>query len=152
MPQISTEDSGILLLTKNAKTNNNIAGYHLVSHRVISAPSDVKSVYRSPKKTFILLKKYHISVLDMLSYLLECFIKNKIISGTNPGTEARQSPGSSILCYPISNLKHLKYVKTNNNHTSSHLISYRVIPRSTSMNGWEKEVFWKNMFHWKSKM
>ena len=34
MPQISTEDSGILQLTKNAKTNNDIAGYHLVSRGV----------------------------------------------------------------------------------------------------------------------
>ena len=41
MPEISTEDSGILQLTKNAKTNNNIAGYHLVSRHEISIPSDV---------------------------------------------------------------------------------------------------------------
>ena len=42
MLQISIEDSGILWVTKIAKTNNNItAGYHFVSHRVISTPSDV---------------------------------------------------------------------------------------------------------------
>ena len=45
IPQIATEDSGILQLTKNAKTNNKIAGYHLVSHRVISTPSDVQRVF-----------------------------------------------------------------------------------------------------------
>ena len=54
MPQISTEDSGILYLTRNAKNNNNIAGHHLVSRRVIAAPSDVQSVYRCPKRNFIL--------------------------------------------------------------------------------------------------
>ena len=58
MPKISTEDSGILYLTRNAKTNNNIAGHHLVSRRVIPAPLDVQSVYRCPKKTFILPQKY----------------------------------------------------------------------------------------------
>ena len=66
MPQISTEDSEILWLTKNAKTNNNIAGYHLVSRRVISTPLDVQRVYRCPKKTFILHQKYHASVSNML--------------------------------------------------------------------------------------
>ena len=44
MPKIFMEDSGILSLTKNAKTNNNIAGYHLTSCRVISATSDVQCV------------------------------------------------------------------------------------------------------------
>ena len=38
MPQISTEGFDIFWLTKTAKTDNNIAGYHLVSHRVISIP------------------------------------------------------------------------------------------------------------------
>ena len=46
-----------LTLTKNEKTNNNIAGYHLVSHHVISTPSDVQCVYRCSKKTFTLPKK-----------------------------------------------------------------------------------------------
>ena len=46
MPQISTEDSGILKLTKNAETNNNIVGYHLVSCCVIATPSYIQSVYR----------------------------------------------------------------------------------------------------------
>ena len=77
MPQISTEDSGILQLIKNEKTNNNITGYHLVSRRVISATSDVQCVYRSPKRTFILPEKYHISVTNMLSQLLKCVIKNR---------------------------------------------------------------------------
>ena len=54
MPQISTEDSGILQLTKNAKTNNTIAGYYLISRRVIFTPADVQLVYRCPKRTFIL--------------------------------------------------------------------------------------------------
>ena len=67
MPKISTEDSGILQLTKNAKTNNNTAGYHLVSRRVISAPSDVHRVYRCPKRTFILPQKHHVSVTNMSS-------------------------------------------------------------------------------------
>ena len=44
-------------LTKNAKTNNNIAGYHLVSRCVISTQSDVQLVYRCPKRTFILPKE-----------------------------------------------------------------------------------------------
>ena len=64
MPQISTKDFGILQLTKNAKTNNDIAGHHLVSHR-ISTPSDVQRVYRYPKRTFILPQKY-VSVSNML--------------------------------------------------------------------------------------
>ena len=42
MPQISIKDSGILQLTKNAKTDNNIAGYHVFSCRVISTYSDVQ--------------------------------------------------------------------------------------------------------------
>ena len=66
MPQISTEDSGILWLTKNAKTKNNIASYHLVSRRVISTPSDVQLVYRCPKRTFILPQKHHVPVPNML--------------------------------------------------------------------------------------
>ena len=48
MPQISTEDSGIFYLIKNAKTN--IAGYHLVSRHVISATSDVQCVCIDPPK------------------------------------------------------------------------------------------------------
>ena len=46
MPEISTEDSDILQLTKNAKTNNNMEGYHLVSRHEIFIPSDVQHVYR----------------------------------------------------------------------------------------------------------
>ena len=57
MPQISTEDSGMLQLTKNAKTNNNIVGYHLVSRRVISTLSDVQHVYGCPKKDFHITPK-----------------------------------------------------------------------------------------------
>ena len=66
MPQISTKDSGILYLTKNAKTNKNIASYHLVCRRVISTALDVQRVYRYPQKTFILPKKCHVSVSNML--------------------------------------------------------------------------------------
>ena len=40
------EDSGLLQLTKNSKTKNNIAGYHLLSRCVNSTPSDVQHVYR----------------------------------------------------------------------------------------------------------
>ena len=67
MPQISTKDSGILYLTKNAKPNNNISGHHFVSRRVISTASDLQRVYRCPKRTFILPPKYHVSVLHMSS-------------------------------------------------------------------------------------
>ena len=42
-----------------------------------------------------------------------------------------------------SNLKHPKNAKNLNNTTSSHLVSCRVIPRPATMNGWEKDVFWK---------
>ena len=65
MPQISTKDAGILQLTKNAEINN-IAGYHLVSRRVISTPLDVQHVYRCPKRTFILPQKYHVLVSNVL--------------------------------------------------------------------------------------
>ena len=58
MTQISTKDSGMLQLTKSAKADKNIVGYHLVSHRVISTLSDVHRVYRSLKRTFILPQKY----------------------------------------------------------------------------------------------
>ena len=44
------------LVNKNVKTNNNIAGYHLFSHLVISIPSDVQHVHRCPKRIFILPK------------------------------------------------------------------------------------------------
>ena len=66
MPQISTENSAILQLTKNTKTNNNIAGYHFVSRRVIFTPSDVQLAKRSDQqvakcwvKDFDLLHEYH---------------------------------------------------------------------------------------------
>ena len=65
MLQISIKDSGILWLIKNAKINNNIAGYHLVSCRVISTLSDVQHVYGCCERTFILPPKY-VSVSNML--------------------------------------------------------------------------------------
>ena len=77
MPQLSLKDSVILQLTKNAKTNNNIVGYHVVSRCVISTPLDVQSVYRCFKRTFILPQKYHVSVSNMLLTLLKCVIKKK---------------------------------------------------------------------------
>ena len=63
-----------------------------------------------------------------------------------------QSVGSRILFYPISimpkiciedsgNLKHLKKVKSINNTTVSHLVSYHVIPKPTTIKGREKDVF-----------
>ena len=55
----------MLQLTKNAETNN-IAGYHLVSRRVISTLLDVQHVYRCPKRTFILPQKYHVLVSNVL--------------------------------------------------------------------------------------
>ena len=65
MPQISTKDSGILYLTKNAKTNNNVAGYHLVSGHVISTPSDVQHVYGCCKRTFVLPQKYNVLISNI---------------------------------------------------------------------------------------
>ena len=41
------------------------------------------------------------------------------------------------------NLKTPKNVKSINNTTVSHLVSFHVIPRPATMKGWEKEVFWK---------
>ena len=38
MPQVFNEDFGILYWAKNAKTNNNVVGHHLVSRRLISTP------------------------------------------------------------------------------------------------------------------
>ena len=49
MPEISTEDSGILQLTKNAKTNNNIADYHFVSRRVVPHPQMFSMCMDAPK-------------------------------------------------------------------------------------------------------
>ena len=66
MAQISTEDSGILWLTKNAKTNNNIAGYHLASSRVISFPQMFSLCIDAPKGPSSDPKKHHVSVSNML--------------------------------------------------------------------------------------
>ena len=52
MPKISTKHSGILQQTKNANTNNNIAGYHVVSRRVISISSDIERVMDFQKGRF----------------------------------------------------------------------------------------------------
>ena len=41
------------------------------------------------------------------------------------------------------NLKHPKNVKSINNTTGSHLVSSGVMPRLTTVKGWEKAVFWK---------
>ena len=54
------------LANKNAKTNSNVVGHHLVSRRVISTPSDVQRVYRCPKRTFTLPPKYNVSVSMLL--------------------------------------------------------------------------------------
>ena len=54
MPQICTKHSGVIQLTKNGKTNNNIADNRLVSCLVTFTPSDVQRAYRCPKITFIL--------------------------------------------------------------------------------------------------
>ena len=91
-------------LTKNTKTNNNIAGYHLVSRPVISVPSDVQRVYRCPNRTFILPKNYHVSVKNMLSQVLQCVIKNKTntIFENKPGNDPPQSVWSRTLSYPVS--------------------------------------------------
>ena len=77
MLQLFTEDFGILQLAENAKTNSNIAGYHLVSRRLISTPSDVQLVYRCPKRSFILPPKYHVLVSNILSELLKCVMKKR---------------------------------------------------------------------------
>ena len=77
LAQFSTKDFGMLQLTQNAKSDNSIVGYHLVSRHVISTPSDVQSVCRFPKKTFILPRKHHSVVSNMLSQPLKCVIKKK---------------------------------------------------------------------------
>ena len=70
------------------------------------------------------------------------------------GTDQLQSVGSGNLFCSISillqtfienfgNLKHPENVKSINDTTVCHLVSCRVIPRSATMKGWEKEVFWK---------
>ena len=94
MLQSSTKDSGIIQLTKNAKTNN-IAGHHLVSRCVISTPSGVQRVYRCPKSRVILTQKY-VSVSNMLSQLLKCDIKKK----TN--INFRGQTGTDPLSPPLS--------------------------------------------------
>ena len=76
MPQISTKDSGIVQLSKNAKTNNNIADYHVASCRVISTSSDVQRVYRCTKRAFLLPPKY-VSISNILLQLLKCAIKKR---------------------------------------------------------------------------
>ena len=65
MPQIFTKDFDIPKLSKNAKTNNNIVGYHVVTCGVIPTSSDVQRVYRYPKRTFLLPQKY-VSVSNIL--------------------------------------------------------------------------------------
>ena len=65
------------LANKIAKTNNNIAGFHSVSRRVIFTSLDVQRVCRCPKRTFILPRKYHVSVSNMLLQTLKCVIKKK---------------------------------------------------------------------------
>ena len=77
MPQISTEDSGILQLTKNAKTNNNTAGYHLVSLREISTPSDAQLVYRCPKKDLHITPKICFSFKYVIRATSMCYKKKK---------------------------------------------------------------------------
>ena len=72
MPTISTKHSGILSLTKNVKTKNNIAGYHVVSHRVISTSSDVQDVQR----VYRCLKK------DLSVTLKTCFSFKYVIIAT----------------------------------------------------------------------
>ena len=69
--------SGLLQLIKNAKTNNNIVDYNLVSRRVILTISYVQRVYICSKRTFILPQKQHVSILNMLSQLLRCVTKKK---------------------------------------------------------------------------
>ena len=110
MLQISTKDSGILYLTKIAKTNNDIADFHLVSRRVISTSSDVHHVYRCPKRTFTLpqtiMLRFDISYYQnyyATSMLLEklCYMKT-IMNFRDPGTDRPQSVGSRSLFYLIT--------------------------------------------------
>ena len=75
MPQISSEDSGILQLTENAKTNNRIAGYHLVSRHVISTPSDFNLCIDAPKRPSYYLPSKKKKKLCFFKKL--CFIKNE---------------------------------------------------------------------------
>ena len=130
MSQISTKDSGIVYLTKNSKTNNNIAGYHLVSRRVISPPLDVQCVYRC-----VCIYYYHVSVSNMLLQLLQCVIKKRkitSISGAKFGTGTPQSSGSRTLLYVLSIMLLIftsdsENTKSNNNIVCYNLVSCRVI-------------------------
>ena len=114
MPQISTEDSGILQLTKTRKTNNNVVGYHLVSRHVISTPSDVQLVYRCSKMTFILSQKTCFSFKYVIIATYICHKKRKLtyVSGAKPGTE------QFYICYhknyyaTLMLLEKLYYMKT----------------------------------------
>ena len=154
------------------KTNNNIAGYHLVSRRVISTPSDVQRVYRCPKKTFILPQNimlqfdiyYHRNYYATWMLLEKlCYMKTNI-NFRDPGTDPRQSVGSRIFFYSMtimpkifiedsSNLEHPKNVKSINNTTSSHLVSCREISRGDfSPSRGEKRCVLKYTCSWKSKM
>ena len=154
MPQISIEDSDIPQLTKNSKNNNNIAGYHLVSCCVISATSHVQCVYRSPKRTFILPENYHVSVTSMLSQLLKCVIKTKLIhiSETKPGNDPSQSAGSRTLSYPVSImlqiftensviLQETENLETNSSYVGYHLVSPLVISTLFSLEFYKIKFF-----------
>ena len=135
-------------------------GYNIVRRRIISTTPVAQLVYRCPKRSFILpppnimlqfykcYRKNYCATGILLEKLFH--MKSNINSGTKPGTDLLQSAGSKTLFYPISimfklfiedsgNLKR----KTINNTTVSLLVSCCVIPRSATMKGWEKEVFWK---------
>ena len=96
MSQISTEDSGIFQLTKNAKTNNNVAGDHLVSLCVICTPSDVQLLYRCPKGPFILLQNITFQCQICHQSYLNVFKKNKS-QGLNLVLTSPPPPGRKVL-------------------------------------------------------
>ena len=100
--------------------------------------------------TYIIIKNYYATWM-----LLEklCYIKSNI-NFRYPGIDPLQSIGSRTLFYTMSimpkivikyssNLKYPKNVKSIKNTTSSYLVSCCVISKPATMEGWEKDVFWK---------
>ena len=94
---------------------------------------------------------------------LECYLKNYAtwmfrekgklthISETKPGADLPWGVGSRTLFYPINiilqtfikdsgNLKHPKNMKSINNATGSHIVSFRVIPKPATVKWWKKEM------------
>ena len=107
-----------------------------------------------PKRTFILPKNYHVSVTSMLSQLLKCIIKTKLIQvlETKPGNDPSQSAGSRTLSYPVSImlqmftensviLQETENLKTNSSYVGYHLVSRLVISTLFSLEFYKIKFF-----------